>query len=96
MLRQPNESRKLLLKFNPGNKYDVNAIEVYDGSTMLGHLDRGTAIQIAALVHQVFDNESLSRLEKVKYHLLAKTSIVGDRVYATIIGCFRNNDTEEN
>ena len=77
----------LTLVFEPGNKYDVNAIAVYDGSLMLGHLDRGSAARVTALVHQVLDGAGVERLEKTNYQILATPKVVGDRVYATVIGC---------
>lgn len=95
ILRAPNTSRKLTLRFEPGNKFDVNAIEVYDEKVMLGHLDRGTAAQVTTLVHKVLDDNALRRLDKTKYHLLANTKVVGSRVYVTIVGCMDNQDNKE-
>ena len=89
IVRHPAVKQRLTLVFEPGNKFDVNAVAVYSDKTMLGHVDRSSAARIADLVHQTLGDEGVSRLEKVNYNLLAETKVVGDRVYATIIGCNR-------
>lgn len=87
--RTPKEAHRLTMKFDPGNKFDVNAIGVYQGDTMLGHLDRSSAARVTELVHTALDSAKMSRLSKTQYELLADTTTVGERVYVTIIGCSR-------
>lgn len=87
IVRRPSVKQRLTLVFEPGNKFDVNAIAVYDDGTMLGHLDRSSAARVTDLVHQTLDDLKIARLKKTQYNLIAETSVVGDRVYVTVIGC---------
>ena len=84
------------LIFEPGNKYDVNAIAVYDSTrmNMLGHLDRDSAARVTRMVHSALDELGMDTLTKTQYRLTATTKSVGSRVYVTLTGCERHTKEE--
>lgn len=83
------KSATVKLLFEPGNKYDVNAIAVYDdiGMNMLGHLDRASAAMVTNIVHDVLDLCKVPRLSKTDYRISAMAKTVGDRIYVKPAVC---------
>jgi hypothetical protein len=82
-------SSTLYLVFEPGNKFDVNAIAVYDDTrmNMLGHLDRDSALKVTRQVHGALDGCGQEQLMKCSFRLRGASKPVGGRVYVTIQEC---------
>ena len=82
----------VLLRCEPGNRYDVNAIAVFndDGKVQLGHVDRKNAAELTTIICEALKMYDFDAKDRDKVQIWGTTSKVGDRVYVTIDSCETN------